>query len=212
MVLYMHLRNCARAILANSGRLGRFRATAKLIAIRRGGGGVERMGGPLWPPALRVVKPCGEYTQGTTGDHKGPPRVHPTTLAPTDSWMRISGPLWNSVRGTGMPGFVRYAVFLALCLMLCLLSACGGINRPVMVHTTPTPATAAGEAVLPHSQIHFRDAPLPTRADLNVTSDDWMLAGHDSYSRRAVILPACCSTVTASPRPLWYHSLGVPLL
>jgi len=81
-----------------------------------------------------------------------------------------------------------------------------------MVHTTPTPATAAGEAVLPHSQIHFRDAPLPTRADLNVTSDDWMLAGHDSYSRRAVILPACCSTVTASPRPLWYHSLGVPLL
>jgi glucose dehydrogenase len=96
--------------------------------------------------------------------------------------------------------------------MLCLLSACGGINRPVTVRTTPTPATAAGEAVLPHSQIHFRDAPLPTQADLNFTSDDWTLAGHDSYSARAVILPACCSAVTASPRPLWYHSLGVPLL
>jgi outer membrane protein assembly factor BamB len=106
----------------------------------------------------------------------------------------------------------RYGVFIVLCLMLCLLSACGGINRPVTVRMTPTPATAAGEAVLPHSQIHFRDAPLPTQADLNFTSDDWTLAGHDSYSTRAVILPACCSAVTASPRPLWYHSLGVPLL
>ena len=42
------------------------------------------MGGPLWSPILRVVRPCGEYTQGTTGDHKGPPHIHPTTLAPTD--------------------------------------------------------------------------------------------------------------------------------
>src|SRR5260221_14728028 len=134
--LCMHSHNCARAILA------------KLISIRRGGGGVEGMGGPLWPPALKVVKPCGGYTQGTTG-----------------SWMRISGPLWNPVRGTGMPGFAsvnayratarvaptRYAAFLVLCLILSLLSACGGINRPVTVHTTLTPATAAGEPVLPHS-------------------------------------------------------------
>ena len=97
-------------------------------------------------------------------------------------------------------------------LMLCLLAACGGMNRPVMVHTTPTPATAAGEVVLPHSQIHFHDAPLPARDDLNFTGDDWTLAGHDGYSTRAVILPACCSAVTASPRPLWYHLLGVPLL
>ena len=107
---------------------------------------------------------------------------------------------------------LRDWVCTLLLLILCLLSACGGINRPAMVYTTPTPATAAGEAVLPHSQIHFHDAPLPTRADLNFTSGNWTVAGHDSYSTRAVILPACCSTVTASPRPLWYHSLGVPLL
>src|SRR5215469_4598995 len=106
----------------------------------------------------------------------------------------------------------RYGVFVVLCLMLYLLSACGGVNRPVVVHKTPTPAMAAGEVVLPHSQVHFHDAPLPTGADFNFTGDEWTLAGHDSYSTRAVILSACCSTVTDSPRPLWYHSPGVPLL
>ncbi len=26
-----------------------------------------------------------------TGGHKGPPRIHPTALAPTESWMRVLG-------------------------------------------------------------------------------------------------------------------------
>ncbi len=30
-------------------------------------------------------------TGGTAGDHKGPPRIHPTTLAPTESWMCALG-------------------------------------------------------------------------------------------------------------------------
>ncbi len=35
----------------------------------------------------------GPMTQsgGTAGDHKGPPRIHPTTLAPTESWMCALG-------------------------------------------------------------------------------------------------------------------------
>src|SRR6266704_348502 len=63
--LCMHSRDCTRAILA------------RLISIRRGGSGVEGMGGPLWPPALGVVKPCGGYPQGTTGDHNGRPQGSP---------------------------------------------------------------------------------------------------------------------------------------
>ena len=114
----------------------------------------------------------------------------------------------------GCPEAARYGAFLALCLILCLLTACSGAasGQPIIKQTTPTPATAAGEPVLPHSQIHFHDAPLPTRADLSFTGDDWTLAEHDNDSTRALVLPACCSAVTASPHPLWYHPLGVPLL
>src|SRR5260221_10563846 len=63
--LCMLSRDCTRAILA------------RLISIRRGGGGVEGMGGPLWPPALGVVKPCGGDPQRTTGGQKSPPPPHP---------------------------------------------------------------------------------------------------------------------------------------
>src|SRR5260221_8166623 len=65
--LCMHSHNCARAILA------------KLISIRRGGGGVEGMGGPLWPPALKVVKPCGGGTHRNQG---GPKKAPPTPPPP----------------------------------------------------------------------------------------------------------------------------------
>ncbi|GAC1349876.1 MAG: hypothetical protein NVSMB27_27090 [Ktedonobacteraceae bacterium] len=69
---------------------------------------------------------------------------------------------------------------------------------------------AGGEPVLAHSQIHFHDAPLPTPADLHFNDDDWTLSGHDNASTRSIALPSCCTTQT--PVPLWFHSLGTPLL
>ncbi|MGZ3622438.1 MAG: hypothetical protein ACXWPG_05025 [Ktedonobacteraceae bacterium] len=46
------------------------------------------MGGPLWSPAVGL-EDVGSSVNGPypplTGDHKGPPLVHPTTLAPTES-------------------------------------------------------------------------------------------------------------------------------
>src|SRR5215467_2841849 len=103
----MHLHDCACAIPAVPERPGHFSAIASLITIRRGGGGVGWMGGPLWPPTV-----------------------------------------------------------LVLCFLFSLLTACSAAanGQPIIKNTTPTPATAAGEPVLPHSQIYFHDAPLPTRA------------------------------------------------
>src|SRR5260221_9613505 len=71
--LCMLSRDYARAILA------------RLISIRRGGGGVEGMGGPLWPPALGVVKPCGGYPHGTTGGPKGAPPPSPPPSPPLNA-------------------------------------------------------------------------------------------------------------------------------
>ena len=101
---------------------------------------------------------------------------------------------------------------LSLALLLVTLSACSTaqFSQPVVVHTTPTPVLAGGEPVLAHSQIHFHDAPAPTPADLRFDSGDWILAGHDGAGTRTVTLPLCCNTRAVAP--LWFRSLGTPLL
>ncbi len=45
------------------------------------------------PPSLHLPLDCviGQGDLADAGDHKGPPRIHPTTLAPTESWMRVFG-------------------------------------------------------------------------------------------------------------------------
>src|SRR5438876_12327052 len=51
--------------------------------IRRGEGGGEWMGGPLWSPARRGMQVARAGHRGTAGDHKGnkcrthPPFIHP---------------------------------------------------------------------------------------------------------------------------------------
>src|SRR5947209_3327084 len=58
-----------------------------------------------------------------------------------------------------------YPAFVTLCIILCIFSACSAnpFNQPTETHKTPTPAIAGGEPVLPHSQIHIHDAPLPSQ-------------------------------------------------
>src|SRR5436305_301847 len=101
---------------------------------------------------------------------------------------------------------------LSLALLLIMLSACSTaqFSQPVVDHTTPRPVLAGGEPVLAHSQIHFHDALAPTPADLRLDSGDWTLTGHDSAGTRTVTLPPCCNTRAAAP--LWFRSLGTPLL
>ncbi|MEO8971989.1 MAG: PQQ-binding-like beta-propeller repeat protein [Ktedonobacteraceae bacterium] len=97
-------------------------------------------------------------------------------------------------------------------VMLLFVTACAP-NTPapsVTVQKTPTPATAGGEAILPHSQIFLHQAPLPTTADMLFNNGDWTLAALNGASTRSVTLPDCCAT--QSPLPLWFHSLGTPLL
>jgi len=69
---------------------------------------------------------------------------------------------------------------------------------------------SGGEVVLPHSQIHFHDAPLPTPTAFQLPANEWRLAGYDSAATRAVTLPSCCSG--QSPTARWFHLFGVPLL
>src|SRR2546421_1592757 len=101
---------------------------------------------------------------------------------------------------------------IGICLLVIMLSACSAapFSQPVVVHKTPAPVLAGGEPVLAHSQIHFHDAPLPGKGDLQFGNGDWTLAGEDNVSARAVMLPACCASQV--PAPLWFHALAVPLL
>ena len=97
-------------------------------------------------------------------------------------------------------------------VMLLFLAACAP-NTPapsVTVQKTPTPAMAGGEVILPHSQIFLHEAPLPTAADMHFDNGDWTLAALNGTSTRSVTLPDCCAA--QSPTPLWFHSLGTPLL
>jgi len=102
--------------------------------------------------------------------------------------------------------------FLLFYCLIILLSACsgGGDGQQVVVHTTPTAILAGGEPVLAHSQIHFHDAPLPSKEDLRFESGDWSLAGGDAVATRAVVVSSCCSGKV--PAPLWFHAFDIPLL
>ncbi|MGI9061837.1 MAG: PQQ-binding-like beta-propeller repeat protein [Ktedonobacteraceae bacterium] len=112
------------------------------------------------------------------------------------------------------------ARFLALCIILCLCSACstGPSQQATVTPVATAPALAAGEAILPYSQIHFHDAPLPTQADLRLPVNAWSLEGYDSTATRAVTLTSCCGGQSSSsgtpltPAPLWFRSFGMPLL
>jgi outer membrane protein assembly factor BamB len=97
---------------------------------------------------------------------------------------------------------------LALALML---AACASTPpSPVVIPVkTPVATLAAGEPILPHSQVLLRAAPLPLAADYQVDRNNWTLAGYDTAATRDVALPDCCS---ASSAPLWFQSLGTPLL
>ena len=112
---------------------------------------------------------------------------------------------------TPLPPLRKLRFLLFYCLII-LLSACsgGGDGQQVVVHTTPTAILAGGEPVLAHSQIHFHDAPLPSKEDLRFESGDWSLAGGDAVATRAVVVSSCCSGKV--PAPLWFHAFDIPLL
>ena len=95
--------------------------------------------------------------------------------------------------------------------LIIMLTACASTPpAPVVISIkTPIATLAAGEPILPHSQILLHDAPLPLAADYAVNSHNWTLAGYDTSATRDVMTPGCCSTL---PAPLWYQSLGTPLL
>lgn len=104
-------------------------------------------------------------------------------------------------------------VFILLCIILCLCSACSTAPSH-QVASTPvakTPVIAGGEVVLPHSQILLHDAPLPSQADLQPPVNQWTLAGYDSAATRAVPLTSCCDEQKSQPASLWFRSFNVPL-
>src|SRR5437763_971453 len=113
----------------------------------------------------------------------------------------------------GRIGKMPLSSLLALYMgaLVVILSACDASpGAPAALNKrTPTASTAAGEPILSHSQIFLHDAPLPTAADLRFDTRNWTLAGFDNAPTRFVSLPACCD---AHPAPLWYQSLGAPVL
>lgn len=136
------------------------------------------------------------FSPGLQGDHKESPLL----------WTGFAQRFIRSIVGVIPCGRI------ACCLLIVLLAACSAnpFSQPAVVHRTPAPAMAGGEPVLPHSQIHFHDAPVPTGADLRFVESSWTLAGRDNASTRSVTLSTCCDTQT--PAPLWFHSFGTPLL
>jgi len=56
---------------------------------RHPGDGVQS--GPVWSPAVPPDCVIDPGDVANAGDHEGPPRIHPTTLAPTESWMCALG-------------------------------------------------------------------------------------------------------------------------
>lgn len=112
------------------------------------------------------------------------------------------------VRSMHLPKWVRR---IFPCLFCCLLVACTSApSRPAHVTITPTPRIAAGEPVLPHSQIFYQEAPLPSTTDMQFSSSTWTLPGHDSLATREVDLPQ--DSLAREAAPLWYHAFASPLL
>jgi eukaryotic-like serine/threonine-protein kinase len=108
------------------------------------------------------------------------------------------------------PFHTPMVALIVLLLLLVVACASNAPAPPVTIQKTPKAALAGGEPILPHSQIFLRTAPLPTAADMRVSNGDWTLPALDAASTRSVLLPNCC--VTQTPAPLWFHSLGTPLL
>jgi len=105
----------------------------------------------------------------------------------------------------------RKTLIPCLLAVVLLLTACSSTSpAPIVVAIkTPVATLAAGEPILPYSQVLLHDAPLPSAADYSVGSRNWTLANYDTSATRDVSVPGCCS---ALPAPLWYQSLGTPLL
>ncbi len=103
------------------------------------------------------------------------------------------------------------ATTLCLLAVAMILTACASTSpAPVVIPIkAPPPTLAAGEPILPYSQILLHDAPLPLAVDYSVDSRNWTLANYDLSATRDVTVPNCCSV---PPAPLWYQSLGTPLL
>ncbi len=103
------------------------------------------------------------------------------------------------------------APLLCLLVFALLLTACSSTPPvPVIIAIkTPVATLAAGEPILPYSQILLHDAPLPLASDYAADSGNWTLANYDTSATRDVAVPGCCN---APPAPLWYQSLGSPLL
>ena len=105
----------------------------------------------------------------------------------------------------------RNASILGLLAFALLLTACSSTPpAPVVIAIKmPLATLAAGEPILPYSQILLHDAPLPLPTDYVADSGNWTLANYDTSATRDVSVPGCCN---APPAPLWYQSLGSPLL
>ena len=105
----------------------------------------------------------------------------------------------------------RKALLLCLLAVALLVTACASTPPgPIVIAIkTPIATLAAGEPILPYSQILLHDAPLPLAADYSVDNGNWTLANYDTSATRDVAVTSCCS---ALPTPLWYQSLGTPLL
>ena len=95
--------------------------------------------------------------------------------------------------------------------LITALAACASSSPAPVVISIKTPAAtlSAGEPILPYSQILLHDAPPPLASDYAINSQDWTLGGYDASATRDVVTPDCCD---ALPVPLWYQSLGMPLL
>src|SRR6266852_9325738 len=93
-------------------------------------------------------------------------------------------------------GFALLMLALTVMLAACASTPLSPVAIPIK---TPVATQAAGEAILPYSQILLHDAPLPLAADYHVDRNNWTLAGYDPAATRDVALPDCCS---ASPAPL----------
>ena len=79
----------------------RYQPNTKLIDIRRGEGGEERRGGPLWSPASYCLcSPVGKrHHTPAPGDHKGPlfPTPPPSPLRRLMLMLRRSGSIRSSI-------------------------------------------------------------------------------------------------------------------
>ncbi|MBV9711874.1 MAG: PQQ-like beta-propeller repeat protein, partial [Ktedonobacteraceae bacterium] len=106
----------------------------------------------------------------------------------------------------------KWLLRIVPCLLCCLLMACAGPSPSPPVHLTisPTPSMAAREPVLPHSQIFYQKAPLPSTTDVQFNSSTWTLPGHDSLATHAVDLAR--GSLAHKAAPLWYHAFASPLL